>query len=429
MAKLLIIADDFTGALDTGVHFAARGATTTMVTDSDYTFDSKMSEAEVLIIVAETRHVSSEQAYKKVYNIVRNAQIAGISYIYKKTDSALRGNIGSELKAVMDGAGACQIAFIPALPKMSRFTRDGIHYIDGVPVAESVFGQDPFEPVLHSAIAEIIGQQTNVSVILHRRNDSVVDDRPGIHVYDAETDADLSYIGSCLGSDQLHLCAGCAGFATTLADILDLKGMPPQFPQLKEPFTIACGSVNPVTLRQMEVAEQDGFPHVHLTPMQKLDPMWMESDACAQIIQQWLALAQKTGQFILDVNDVDDSNATDRYAAACQMDTEEVRIRVSDSLAQLVRRLLDSGLKGTLLCTGGDTLLALMRELKVSELMPICEVATGVVLTNFFYQGQSYYIISKSGGFGTPDLFCKLADLICTRNKKEEDILCQVSTI
>ena len=33
MVKLLIIADDFTGALDTGVQFAARGAATRVITD------------------------------------------------------------------------------------------------------------------------------------------------------------------------------------------------------------------------------------------------------------------------------------------------------------------------------------------------------------------------------------------------------------
>ena len=35
MVKLLIIADDFTGALDTGVQFAARGAKTRVVVDVD----------------------------------------------------------------------------------------------------------------------------------------------------------------------------------------------------------------------------------------------------------------------------------------------------------------------------------------------------------------------------------------------------------
>ena len=46
MVKLLIIADDFTGALDTGVQFAARGAATRVVTDLAYDFAG--ADAEVL---------------------------------------------------------------------------------------------------------------------------------------------------------------------------------------------------------------------------------------------------------------------------------------------------------------------------------------------------------------------------------------------
>ena len=118
MVKLLIIADDFTGALDTGVQFAARGAATRVVTDLAYDFT--LADAEVLVMVAETRHLPPEEAYDVVYRTARNAREAGIPYIYKKTDSALRGNIGSELTAVMDAAGSDTIAFLPAFPKMGR---------------------------------------------------------------------------------------------------------------------------------------------------------------------------------------------------------------------------------------------------------------------------------------------------------------------
>ena len=48
MVKLLIIADDFTGALDTGVQFAAGGAETRVVTNTDYDFDSVDENVQVL---------------------------------------------------------------------------------------------------------------------------------------------------------------------------------------------------------------------------------------------------------------------------------------------------------------------------------------------------------------------------------------------
>lgn len=143
MVKLLIIADDFTGALDTGVQFAGRGAETVVVTNLNFDFKSLDPKVEVLVMVTETRHLRAKEAYDIVYKIVKRALDAGISTIYKKTDSALRGNIGSELKALMDATKIRALPFVPAFPVLQRVTRKGIHYIDGIPVAESVFGKDP----------------------------------------------------------------------------------------------------------------------------------------------------------------------------------------------------------------------------------------------------------------------------------------------
>ena len=94
--------------------------------------------------------------------------------------AALRGNVGAELTAVLDAAGADRLAFLPALPKMGRITRNGIHYIDSVPVADSVFGQDPFEPVTASSLEEIIAAQSEVPVALHGLEETASAGRPGL---------------------------------------------------------------------------------------------------------------------------------------------------------------------------------------------------------------------------------------------------------
>lgn len=413
MVKLLILADDFTGALDTGVQFAARGARTCVVTDPSYDFSQAGQEIQVLVLDAETRHLPAERAYAVVKRAVRDALDAGFTYVYKKTDSALRGNIGAELTAVLDAAGAESLAFLPAFPKMDRTTRNGVHYIGGVPVAESVFGQDPFEPVRHSAVADIIAEQAETPVVLHQRMEQApAESRPGIQVYDADSDEDLMRTGLQLGAEGLRLSAGCAGFAAALANILKLDGQAPAFPKLTPAFFVACGSVNPVTLRQMRTAEDDGFTHIHLEPVQKLEKDWPAGEGCGEAVGRWLACAASKKRFILDVNDPEGSDATARYAVERGLTTEDLRVRISANLAALMQRLLDGGLDATLLCTGGDTLLALMRRVGVAELTPVCEVATGSVLTHFTYRGKTYHIISKSGGFGEPELFCELAALV-----------------
>ena len=178
-----------------------------------------------------------------------------------------------------------------------------------------------------------------------------------------------------------------------------------------------------MTLRQMRRAEQNGFVHIHLEPMQKLEPHWLESEDCGRKIRIWLEQARDSGRCILDVNDPLGLDDTEIYAKAHGLTTEDLRVRISTQLAHLMKLLLDEGLNATILCTGGDTLLALMRTVGVAALTPVRELDTGTVLTNFVYKGKTYHIISKSGGFGEPELFCKLAELVGAGNQKE-DVIC-----
>ena len=67
---------------------------------------------------------------------------------------------------------------------------------------------------------------------------------------------------------------------------------------------------------------------------------------------------------------------------------------------------------GTLLLTGGDTLLQCMNSVGARELEPVCELESGIVLARFTYQGRTRYVITKSGGFGQEDLLVELADRI-----------------
>lgn len=123
MIKLLVISDDFTGALDTGVQFAGKGIMTKVLgyVPQDHEILRRL-QVQVLVVDAQTRHLESSKAYQRVWRLVKSAKDAGISYIYKKTDSGLRGNIGKELEAALTASGERYLTFIPALPEMDRIT-------------------------------------------------------------------------------------------------------------------------------------------------------------------------------------------------------------------------------------------------------------------------------------------------------------------
>lgn len=63
------------------------------------------------------------------------------------------------------------------------------------------------------------------------------------------------------------MLAGCAGFAAFLPELLGLSdGSVVEPPQLDPRLLVLCGSVNPITLRQMDTAEKAGFARLRLTP-------------------------------------------------------------------------------------------------------------------------------------------------------------------
>ena len=61
MRKLLVLADDFTGGLDTGAQFAAAGIPTVVTTNPAYCA-ADHEEDTVLVVDVETRHLLPEKA-------------------------------------------------------------------------------------------------------------------------------------------------------------------------------------------------------------------------------------------------------------------------------------------------------------------------------------------------------------------------------
>lgn len=422
MIKLLIISDDFTGALDTGVQFAAKGAATYVMVDSKIDYAKITSNIEVLVVDAETRHLNNKAAYEIVFSIIQEASKIGIPYIYKKTDSALRGNIGAELTAALQGSGARHIHFIPAFPQMGRTTVSGIHYVNGIPVAQSVFGQDPFEPVLSSDIEEIISYQSKTEThIMGKEISESCSSAEGILVYDSSCDEDIENIANGLmAKGEMHIIAGCAGFAHVLSQILEFGGEQPQIPEIEANMLVACGSVNPVSIAQCEDAEYKGAPRFKLTPEQKLDPDWLESFDAANYIQKLNDSCKKNPIVIFDTNDGKDTESTTIYAQKTGISSEQMRTRIMAVMGRLLERLIDAGLSSTILIMGGDSLIGFMRQAGIKAISPVCEMECGVVLSQLKYNEKTLNIISKSGGFGKETLFSDLSKTLSKLNEGKE---------
>lgn len=412
MVKLLVIADDFTGALDTGVQFRTKNSCVLLYKAEKENLREVLNrDIQVLIIDTESRHLSAKEAYQIIYGIIKTAIELGIQYIYKKTDSGMRGNIGSELSAFWMASGKSRIHFIPAFPQMGRTTVNGIHYIDHVPVAESVFGNDPFEPVKSSVVRDIIAEQSDVPVIEKKEQD-VSDEGNGIYVYDSTTKEEMVTLGRKLKEEkELHFLAGCAGFASILLmELLDLELQKEKIPCFDRRLLIVCGSINSVTIEQLDYAAENGMNRIVLSPLQKLSKDWILSEEGKLFLHYWKN--EIMSEDVIIECGVHDLEETTRYANDMRLELEDSRKRIADAMGGILAALLNKGIESTLLVTGGDTLLAFMEHIKLDTLVPIYEITPGVVLSKLEYKNRTFNLLSKSGGFGTKDLFVSLSKLI-----------------
>ena len=416
MVKLLIIADDFTGALDTGVQFAKRGIDTQVYTGTSVEKSTVSQTAQVLVVDSETRPLSRDKAYKTVKKSVRDAITLGVSTIFKKTDSALRGNVGGELSAVLDASGENQLYFIPAYPDVNRVTRNGMHYIDGQLLADSAFGKDPFEPVKCSYLPQLIREQTEYEVRQIKIEDPFpVEEKQGktICLFDAETRQQMEQrIHEMKTYGKLTLLAGCAGLAACLPDVLELCETRPEKISRTKGLYVACGSLNPITKKQVEYAVSRGYARIHLTEEQKLIPGFYDTARGKMFLEELRTICEESEKVIVDTFDTDETCGTREYARRHNIDTEEIRYLISQCHGKIVKNLAENGLNYTILMTGGDTLMGFMKEIGCSQLHPVCEIGQGAVLSWLLWKGRKLQVISKSGGYGKKEMMIEIAQKV-----------------
>lgn len=397
MIRLFVIADDFTGALDTGVQFASYGAPTKVIVESDLSHMTELEDTQVLVIDAEARHLSADDAYHRVFKLVHYAVQTWAPCIYIKTDSALRGNIGAQLAAALNASECNRLHFVPAFPQMQRITKSGVHYIDNTPVAQSIFGNDPFEPVTESYLPKLIAKQTDTPCTLVTQSQHL-DNPEGILVYDAASTRDLRMIANHLSHyEETSLLAGCAGFASVLPYLLHLSGSEVEgHVPISQKILVACGSINPVSRRQCTLAEESGAPRFRLTPAQRLTDGWEESREADFLLSN---VSDACANFPIVVVDVGEPGSV------APENIKENRLLIAKTFGGFVKRLLDQELPSILFVMGGDTLLSVMQRAGLTTLIPLCEISPGIVMSRFHYRDQERFLLSKSGGFGDDNLF------------------------
>lgn len=419
----MVIADDLTGANDTGVQFAKQGLKTIVLMCVPGS-PSELDE-DVLVVDTQSRALSPAEAYQKVTETALLFKSRDqFQTIYKKIDSTLRGNLGAEIDAIMDACGRELAIVAPAYPKNGRVTVGGRHFVGDIPLEATEIARDPVCPVSESHIPTLIAQQSKRKVghvginSIMTGTGAILDamrqcDATGhkILVCDAKQEDHLKMIAMAAARlEKPLLWVGSAGLAEYVPMALGLGAAS----EGKNPVVVIAGSVSNVTRGQAAtLRKRTDVTYIEADAPSFLKPgtAQAEADRCYQAAVD----AVKAGKDVLIVSGYRDEIVarTKEEGSSLGLSGKQTSETVAAALGTLCRRIvLDVPVSGLVL-TGGDIAVSCCRLLAAEGILVIREVAPGIPV-GVLKGGQcpGLHVVTKAGAFGAEDALCKAVDCL-----------------
>ena len=388
-----IIADDLSGACDAGALFAGRGPVGVFVAP-------ELPDARWLAAAVDTesRALPPAAAAERVRRTVDGLQARlGGGRIFKKLDSTVRGPVAAEVWALMGASGATTALVCPAFPAQGRTVRDGVLSVFGQPAHESPAGRDPDYPGPTSDLVEILSSPSGrpvsllplpVSLLPLKEVRGPIEElaralvmRTGLVVADAEVDQDLDALARAAMDLPGVLLAGSAGLAGAAARAWGFAAPAPPTPA-PGGWLIVAGSRHPATRAQVDALEASGSAGARLDSAREPD------------LAKVVAALRAGKPAFLSINTGLEGAAQD----------------IAARLAGAAKRVLAEASPALLVLTGGDTARAVMRALAARRLELTGAPSSGLALGRLVVDSTLMIpILTKAGGFGTPDLFVALA--------------------
>jgi uncharacterized protein YgbK (DUF1537 family) len=355
MQSLRLLADDLTGALDTSAELV--GAFGPL--DIYWSVDQPPAGEASFVFDSGTRELEAAEAAAIVRRLT--PQLCGAAIAFKKMDSLLRGPWAVEIAACLQAGSWDSCIVAPAFVHQGRRTRAGQQY------AQAPDGN--WKAVGSNLVEEL--RRHNLET---RLSDPNADLRPGVNIFDAETDQDLDRVVE-IGrrhSGKVLWC-GAGGLAAALA-----RGTQAGVTRsLKAPVLGVFGSDHPATEAQLEACEEI---------VVRATEGYLDVDHIKRRLDEGVALVRLTP-----------SGKKSRTQTA-QHFAEEI-VRLSQSIAK----------PATLIIAGGETLKAQCLAVEARALRVLGRLEPGVAKS--VIQGGAWAgvdVISKSGAFGPPSLWRNL---------------------
>ncbi|WP_372713409.1 four-carbon acid sugar kinase family protein [Ilyobacter sp.] len=425
MDKYVIIADDFTGANDTGVKFSKKSIKTIVTTRLE-DFKKELEKCETLVIDLESRFDRKDIAFKKSYDVSRRLKSMGIKRIYKKIDSTFRGNIGSEIDGAMKGGDFETTFLIPALPNAMRTTENGNVFLNDILLEKTEISLDPRTPVKESFIPNILSIQSNKKVGLinyeeiekgqiKSKIDKLLLENCEIIVFDSINDTHLNLIAFCIEKNFKNnniMLAGSAGFAEKIPNIYDL------IPKIPSALVIA-GSISEVTRNQIIFfSEESKIKGIKVNVENLFNKN--KSFEKIKIMKQVKEKYTKNEDILIYTTDKrDEVNELFSKIETSELNLEKISERIANFLGEITKDILEQFKVSGLFLTGGDTAIKVSSALKNEGIIIEREIVEGVPYGYFLDEKyKDMIVVSKAGAFGKKDAILKSIEFIKKESKK-----------
>jgi uncharacterized protein YgbK (DUF1537 family) len=417
MLRILILADDLSGAADCGVACVASGLETTVALDATAIhLDSGATNIDVLSIDADTRCMNPMAAASEIGRLIRIYATDPYLIIFKKIDSTLRGNIAQELAAALDAyrsirGGNAVAVLAPAFPSIGRTTRNGIQMLHAQPLHDAdiwriqgMTGRAFIPEMLESAglkcvVLSLEATRSRADALAEQMKSSA--QQADVVICDAESNADLRVIAmATMHLAPMPIWIGSAGLAYELPAAAGIgvktRTQSLEVPPSSGPLLFVIGSLSKNSIEQVRaLASSSRALGIQIPP---------EVLLAGEGSPHWRDYAQQLGSALKSGKDVVLSLQPEpQLDVAC-------RPTLASSLAQMTEAL--SGDVGALIASGGETARAVLRSWGVTRLRVLGELENGIPISETQGWRRQITVITKAGDFGRTDTLLKCSQFL-----------------
>lgn len=407
---IAIIADDLTGANDTGVQYKKNGYSTTVKIMNDNDVTSKMFKtSDVVVINTDSRPLNSKEAYNTVYSLAKNLNtLDDIEYIYKKVDSLMRGNPAPELEAIIDATGAKVAIVASAFPDNGRIVTDGTLMMPDNKHVDitNIFNTETKKKAVNVRIINIREGAESLKAFMERQ----MENGTSIFVFDTISNEDLAIISdaSMLIEGKKVFC-GSAGLAKQLGrkKKAEIK--------YDDTVFIVVGSRSATTAHQVRLAKETfKLPIVLVDSNDIIEDRYEK--AVTEAVEKSLEFYNDGQKLVIIAID----SLFEEYTMVLRETATDTQksLKIAESLGDIVKRLYNDIKPVTFVATGGDTAFQICDFLGSDGMELTDEIVPGVpigILREGIADGNS--MVTKSGSFGEEDTLVKVINYLRVNKK------------